>query len=163
MKAFNLLLIFKHVLRDGRLILEVKEFLHFSQNFLCRNYLKLLGQKLHIQHKQTSSFNSITPSREWAEEMECSPSFEYLYTQPVLPQYEEHRYSISAASLQKLMGTPKKETISLGYVAVYKGEHMVHCKETILSSSSADSNFFMQITSKNANKIITMDAFPWKY
>jgi len=94
-------------------MLGVKDFLHFTGNFFCRNYLKLLGQKLHIKHKQTSNFNSITLSRERAEEMENSPSFEYLYTQSALPQYGEHRHIISAASLRKLMDTPIKETISL--------------------------------------------------
>lgn len=140
---------------------EVKGFLHFTGNFLCRNYLKLLGKKLHIQHKQNSVFNYITLSTERAKEMEDSPSFEYLYTQLVLPQYGEHRHNISASSLQKLMENPppKKETIPLIWrCSSLQRWAMTHCKENFYSPTT-DSNFFLQINGKNPNQ----DAFHWKY
>lgn len=35
----------------------------------------------------------------------------------------------------------------------------MHCQENILYSRSADSNFFLQMNSKNPNEIIIMDAF----
>lgn len=95
-------------------MLEVKEF-HCTGKCLFRNYLSYIKDKGYIFNLNKVQFLIPLPSpvEEGQKTTEHSPHFEYLYTPLVLPQYGQHRLSISAASLKKLMDAPEKEIIPL--------------------------------------------------